>query len=454
MKIALIFPPLYGVDMPPLGIAYIAAKLIEDGHHVKVFCLNSQLYNENEDKRYLWDWNRSEEWSSLERIGRFFDVQAITEKWVNEILNFNPAMVGFSVNSHSRILADLLADKLKANLTNLPVIFGGPWCTELSNVGELNKNVDIYVRGEGEGIISGIASFIASGRSIFDLNIKGTIVKVSAGFRDNGINNEILDINNIPFPALQLFDFKNYTNKEEIPIIFSRGCSHYCRFCTDKPMWGSYRMRSSDNISLEMAKHGEIFKRKKFKCNDLMINGDLSRLNEFADTAIEKKLHFQWGSMARARPDMDKELFDKIKKAGCVYLTYGIESGAHKVLRHMGKPDKKTISKALKLTHSSGIKVNTLWMVGYPVEGWFEFFETLLFLFTNRRNIDEFVSASACYIPRRSLLYKQGKLLGIEYDDRAQWHINFKNTAFIRDLRRRILLFFAKFIKLYREGIK
>lgn len=453
MKVALVFPPLYGVDMPPLGIGYIAAKLIEDGYDVKVFCLNSQLYQEEKDKRFLWDWERSGEWCAVERIDKHFNVRELMEKWTRMILEINPKVIGLSVNSHSRVLANLLADKLKEKREDLYIIFGGPWCAELTKEGELNRNVDVYVRGEGEAIVSKIVKKIANNESIRNLNIKGTIVHTGDRFRDNGWNREPLDINRISFPALNLFDFDNYTNKDEIPIIFSRGCNYYCKFCTDKPMWGNYRVRKADNIIEEMHRHSEIFGRKRFKCNDLLINGDLNGLNELAEGIIKNKLDFEWGGMARARAEMTQEMFNKLREAGCIYLTYGIESGASKVLSHMGKPSKKYISQAFKMTRQAKIRVNTLWMVGYPVERWTDILETMLFLFINRKYIDEFVSVSSCYIPKQSWLWKQQRLLKIEYNDKSQWYIDKINTPFIRELRRRILLSFAKILGLYKGGI-
>lgn len=453
MKIVLVFLPLFGMDMPPLGVAYIASKLIEDGHEVKLLCYNSKLFQENKDKQYLWDWDKSNEWCSLERIDKYFNVSELAERFTGEILEHKPDVVGFSVNSHSRILSNFLADKLKKKDKGLKVIFGGPWCTELTKANELSNSVDIYVRGEGEGIISNIMKKISAGESVKDLNLAGTIVNLGSGFKDNGWSSSFIDINSIPFPALHLFNFSHYTNKEEIPIIFSRGCNYACRFCTDKPMWGNYRMRRAANIIEEMKKHSSAFKLKRFKCNDLMANGDPNELMKFADLMIENKLGFSWGSMGRARPDMTQEMFNKLREGGCIYLTYGVESGAAKVLAHMGKPSKNVIAQTIKRTHLAGIKVNTLWMVGYPTEKWFDILETMLFIILNRKYIDEFVSVSSCYLPRQSWLSNQEKLLKIKHNDKSEWYRG-GNTPFIRELRRRMMLHFAKRVGIYKGGIK
>jgi radical SAM superfamily enzyme YgiQ (UPF0313 family) len=453
MKISLVAPPLYGVDMPPLGVAYIAGQLIANGHEVSVFCFNSQLYVENKDKQFLWDWESSGYWTSLEKISINFNVPDLLEKWTAQVLERNPKIIGLSVNSHSRVLANLLAETFKKKSRDVCVVFGGPWCAEVMEVGELNNNVDVYVRGEGEEIISKIAEIIERGEPLKEASIAGTLIYTGSGFKDNGWDSRPLDIDSIPLPALNLFDFKRYTNKEEIPIIFSRGCNYSCAFCTDAPMWGRHRMRSADNILEEMVKHSGLFGRRRFKCNDLMVNGDLVRLERLADKIISGGKSFEWGGMARARAEMSQEFLCKIKKAGAIYFTYGIESGASRVLAHMGKPLKKHISQTLERTHNAKIGVNTLWMVGYPVERWSDIIETMMFLFKNRRYIDEFVSVSCCYIPHKSRLGSQQAVLGIRYNNKLEWYIRGKNYQWIRNTRRKVLLAFAKTIGLYKNGI-
>jgi hypothetical protein len=142
-----------------------------------------------------------------------------------------------------------------------------------------------------------------------------------------------------------------------------------------------------------------------------------------------------------------------MRKAGCQYLTFGIESGSEKVLSSMGKPDKQAIAKTLKLTHQAGINVNTLWLVGYPQETWLDMLETIIFLFQQRKNIHEFISVSICYIPSQSWIGKHQQALGIKYNSRSQWHVGFHNTPFVRETRKRMLLKLAKILGLYKGGI-
>jgi len=454
MKTALVFPPLYGVDLPPIGLAYVAAQLRADGHKVKVFCFNSRLYREYADKRHLWDWQNSNTWLDYDEIKRNFDIKHIVDQWAGDILNFGPDVVGFSVNTYSRLIANLLSRRIKREQDNVKIIYGGPFCSEgLEGKKSLDANVDIYVKGEGEMAASTILKRLTKQEPLTD--IKGIIFKENGIFCDNGHYAAIVPINEIPFPALDLFNLGHYGNKKEIPIIFSRGCNYYCRFCSDRPMWGRYRMRSAVNIVEEMKRHKLAFGRTAFKCNDLLVNGDLPELEQLAELLIKENLNISWGGMARARADMTDGLLHKLKEAGCAYLTFGIESGSNKILKFMGKPAAKEVKIALQRTHKAGIRINTLWMVGHPRESFFDVLKTILFLFKNRKCIDEFVSVSACYIPKNSLLYRQAENLQIRYDRQGSWYIEKEKNTYRRRQRMAFLLrVSARVLGLYTGGIR
>ena len=212
-------------------------------------------------------------------------------------------------------------------------------------------------------------------------------------------------------------------------------------------------MRDPENIVSEMRKHSELFGRKKFKCNDLMVNGSPLMLSRMAQIISKHNLGFSWGGMARARKDMSIEQSCVWQKGGCTYLTYGVESGSSAVLAHMGKPSPAVLALSFRTAHEAGIRVNTLWMVGYLREGWLDFLQTMIFLARNRRWIDEFVSVSCCYIPRLSWLGLHAQELGITYDAHGDWRRGIGNNGCLRRLRRKILLSFAKALGIYWGGI-
>ena len=453
MKVALLFPPLYGVDFPPLGIAYIAGQARHDGHDVKMFSFNSRLYYQHPSKRFLWDWDKADLWKRQETIVPYFDIPQLIDAWTDEVLAWQPQVIGISVNSHSLVCADLLACRLKEKNPLAMIVFGGPYCSEyLFHGAGWNPAVSMYVRGEGEKIFSAVLAGLASGKVID--TIPGTCVATDHGFKDNGAAPHPAFPDDIPFPALDLFDWHEFKDTERIPILFSRGCDFHCRFCCDKPMWGRYRMRSARNIVDEMKQHRKLFNRNEFKCNDLMVNGDIAGLDELCDLLIAENMQVPWGSMARARTDMSAGLLRKMKQAGCLYLTFGIESGSNQVLRHMGKPLVREIRDTLANVSCSGIIVNVLFMVGYPIEQWRHFGQSIWFLLRYRRYIDTFVAVSICYIPALSRLHTAREELGIQFDRQNNWYLRRgRNTITIRQLRARLLTWCAYLLGVYKGGI-
>ncbi len=453
MKVALVFPPVYGVDFPHLGLAYIAAKVREEKHDVKVFCFNSRLYAESGPAKHLWDWPNADLWLSEEEIKKHFNIERIADHWAQEVMAYGPEVVGFGVNSHSRMMANLLAGKLKKIAPSVPIIYGGPFCSSGLDLRDArNADVDIFVKGEGENIMSEILGRLARREPL--TGIKGTVVREGGTLVDNGDNHGTIPIDTIPLPAFDLFDMNAYDNKTEMPILFSRGCHYHCRFCCDKPIWGNYRMRPAEDIVEEIKKHKARYGRTWFKSNDLLVNGDLKGLERLADLLIQEKLNITWGGMARARKDMPPGLFKKIKNAGCLYLTFGIESGSDKILKFMGKPSAEEASITMQRAYEAGIKVNTLWMVGHPKETASDFFRTAWFLFKNRKYIEEFVNVSACYIPENSALHEQAEDLQIQYDPQGHWFIaQEKNDYRTRTWRAKGLRRLARLLGLYKGGI-
>ncbi|MFQ5821140.1 MAG: B12-binding domain-containing radical SAM protein [Candidatus Heimdallarchaeota archaeon] len=66
---------------------------------------------------------------------------------------------------------------------------------------------------------------------------------------------------------------------------------------------------------------------------------------------------------------IDKDVAEKMKKAGCICVFYGIEYGNDSVLAHMNKQITiKQARKTVHITKQSGIQVGEFFIVGYPGE--------------------------------------------------------------------------------------
>ena len=69
-------------------------------------------------------------------------------------------------------------------------------------------------------------------------------------------------------------------------------------------------------------------------------NGKMSALDEFCDLMIESGLNEEltWTMESSVvRKEMRKPVYEKMRKAGCTFLTYGVETPAEHLLEKVGK---------------------------------------------------------------------------------------------------------------------
>ena len=91
MKIALVQCPAFGVDRPPLALAYLAAFLRKYGYKVNIFDLNISLYSKTEEKnKKLWEFEYVFQWIDMDCFVEGNLLQKIHFKsWAKEILDSN-----------------------------------------------------------------------------------------------------------------------------------------------------------------------------------------------------------------------------------------------------------------------------------------------------------------------------------------------------------------------------
>jgi len=170
-------------------------------------------------------------------------------------------------------------------------------------------------------------------------------------------------------------------------------------------------------------------------------------MSDLCDKLIKENLNLNWGGSARINPKMGFKFLRKMKKAGCNFLNYGIESAAPKVLKKMNKQiTVKDISKTVIKTRFAGIKVYSNWIVGFPNETRFDFLKTLLFIIFHRIFISE-LSVAMCFINSHCLMERYPEKFNIIYDEKRNWHTkDMKNVLKERRKRMNTLLFLSKLL--------
>ena len=170
-----------------------------------------------------------------------------------------------------------------------------------------------------------------------------------------------------------------------------------------------------------------------------LMNGDMGTLEEFCDLVIANKLTVRWAGQAIIRPEMTKSFLQKMKRAGCSWISYGIESGSRQVLERMNKNfSLEVAARILRDTKEVGIPNQANFMFGLPTETSEDFGQTLEFFRKNRRYIDTVLaSQSFCVIDKGTYLYNHPQEFGIKNKEHhLYWDSNNSENNYPERLRR------------------
>ena len=182
----------------------------------------------------------------------------------------------------------------------------------------------------------------------------------------------IKNLDDLPVPLHELLPYKKYimpTMKGPFTfIVTSRGCTAGCIYCIKHVSYQySVRLRSPEKI-LE-----ELWVLKNLGINNVHMYADLFTVNRdqvigLCNLMIKLGINLKWTCNSRV-DYVDEEMLQLMAKAGCWYMTWGIESGSEQVLKHARKgayPDKAL--RALTWARAAGIKNWGYFIIGLPTE--------------------------------------------------------------------------------------
>lgn len=405
-RVCLIIAPVWDTDLPPLSVAYLAASLREEGYLTDLFDFNVRIKDRKELRRKIMEWSQYiqgytpflsflyPEHFSMEEENVFRkELKRFLDKWTDEILERNPQVICFSVYNSSALVSLLLAKRIKEMDKNNLIVFGGPDCAlwMRGNFFIRTNFVDIVVLGEGEKTIVDIVKSYEDEGKIKD--IEGCVIKRNGKIGYCKERPLINYLDSLPFPDFDGLPIRSYGNGKKLifPILSSRGCPINCSFCNERVYWKRYRERSPDNVLEEFKHQRRKYGVSHFRMNDSLINTNIKRLEKLCDLLIKEELEIYWGGYARAK-GMKRELLKKMKKAGCSYLLYGVDSASQTVVDDMRKKVKvEEMEKILKWTKEAGIWVHTCWIAGFPTETQKDFEKSIKFIKENAKFIDSFV---------------------------------------------------------------
>jgi anaerobic magnesium-protoporphyrin IX monomethyl ester cyclase len=290
---------------------------------------------------------------------------------VEQIKRSKPQIVGFySMFSMKKTTLELAHAIRNAGLKDSLFVVGGPlpsWAPE-----SFLDVFDAVAIGEGEQTMAEIVDSIAQGKDLS--GVKGLVFKIDKRIIQTGTRQFIEDLDSLAFPTRDLFDNEAYKKYyldhfgySITSMITSRGCPFTCDFCS-RPIFGAdMRTRSVNNIVDEVEEIEALgYDRVWFSddCFTLNRNHLLSVCKEIG----RRGLDVGWECLSRV-DTMDSEVAEGMKRAGCIEVFFGIESGNDSVLSLMKKRITTAQAKrAVYAAKAAGLKVGAFFIVGYPGE--------------------------------------------------------------------------------------
>lgn len=356
MRVMLISPPNVDVVEPfrsakvkppsilwgfPLGLGYLAAVLKQKGFIVSILdaCFDS------------------------------ISIDAV----INEVRKYKPDLVGVGSLTHMLRSSIELAQKIKENDRNIKIVFGGPHATYDYKSLLSFDFIDYVVLGEGEYTFLELCERLEKNEPTSE--IEGIAFRCGNEVKKNNNRALIKNLDSLPLPARELVDFNKYIKsygilERSVDVVTSRGCTHRCIFCSSSHLFGRWRTRAPENIIMELKFLVEKYPNiKSFNFMDDNFTADKQRVIKLCNLLIANSLDkYNWACLGRV-DQLDEEMVNIMKSAGCVRMHLGIESGSPQILKNINKHiSLEQAHNAVRLLSKAKIEAYSFFMIGHPGE--------------------------------------------------------------------------------------
>ncbi|MGA2864916.1 MAG: radical SAM protein [Verrucomicrobiota bacterium] len=316
----------------PLGVGYLGTILKEHGHQVRIFDQNV----EGPDDALL----------------------------LEQVAQFQPALIGFSVITPNYPVARRQIHLLKEQHPGVHVLAGGVHAS-LFPEDLIADGADAVVLGEGEPVIAEVVSCFEAGGDLGGL--PGLVFRNQGGAVTRTPGGPLAArLGHLPIVERSLYNLPRYTHHS---LLASRGCPYHCAFCCNYT--GTVRhhgvgVRRPGAVLAEMLRLRDQYgAREVFFADDLFLLRKREIL-EFCRACADCRPGVRWIGQMRA-DKVDREVAWAMAEAGCERVYFGIESGSESVLRraHKGLTSAQA-RQGVGAAQAAGLRVKTGWIYGLP----------------------------------------------------------------------------------------
>ena len=410
-----------GVRAPPLGLAWIAAVLENDGHEVSI--IDSPTLSLSVDD------------------------------FIRRIKAFKPDLVGFTAITPTIYKAYSAARIVKQIYPDIPVIIGGPHVTFMYEEALSKPYIDVVICGEGEYTTLELVNKVEKYGFRHDIlkDIRGIAYRYNGKIIVTKARPLIKNLDDLPKPARHLLPIDRYTLLDKpikvFHIMASRGCPYGCIYCSTSYFWGrKVRFRNVDLIIDEIRDAVE-----KYKIRNIVFTDDELTINKkwifkLCNKIRREKLDISFGAGSR----VDRGSLDclyALKQAGCETVYYGVESGSEYTLRKIGKGITiNMIEKAFENTKKLGIETVGSFILGFPWESLRDMTNTIKFSIKLKPNYAQFTVLTP--YPGTPIFYqakKEGLIEDFNWEHYTTLKAVMRGYKFTREMLQKMLT------KAYRE---
>ena len=332
-RILLVYPPFLeerihedDIRSMPIGLFNVAAVLKDAGYEVALLNLNE---------------------------GQFPPAQV-----TGLIERFRPDVVGFSILNANRWGGIDLARRVKALDARIVTVFGGVgasylWQHFLTHF----SAIDYIVIGEGEHAFRDLVRSLETTAGGDVDRIDGIAFRKEGRPARTACGPFIPDLDRLPDPT-QHFTYHH--------LSLTRGCPANCRFCGSPGFWGRQVRFHSPGYFVDqierLASRGVSF----FHFSDDTFTLRKKTVLAVCRDIIQRQLDIRWAAISRV-DTIDDGILRWMRRAGCIQISYGVESANSDVRRYLDKRIRlQDVKAAFAATRRCGILPRAYFIYGCP----------------------------------------------------------------------------------------
>jgi radical SAM superfamily enzyme YgiQ (UPF0313 family) len=318
------------------------------------------------------------------------------EDILDNYIDGNVDIVLISLAGISQLIpAFTLCKCIKERYPHIKIILGGNPFTKVIN--KINDSWEIMFQQlfdyillyEGEYVVTDLFNCIKTHGNIFD--VPSCIHYSNGKIIVNKIDTRTVDVENGFTPDFRSYNLKQYCSPFTIlPYFIERGCYwKKCTFCDhDFGYNDCYRIKTISKIIADIKEYINLYDAKYVHFVDEAIPPAF--IEKMCNAFIENNIQIKWFTCIKASKKFNKELCELMKKAGCVFVSIGIESCCQSVLDKMNKGIViEDIETTLKYMHKAKIWTHSFMINDFEGETYKDKWETFGYI---NKHKDLFVS--------------------------------------------------------------